>query len=137
MTTPESSRRPARRSRTRARSRSCSGGSSRGGAGDLALRKRRGAEVEPPQTLFHESTDRMAKDSQAWLIAVALIASIKLDFERHSFKPKFTKLLRFNRMQHAPKEHTLRVFRRIATLFKILSSDDRCGRRMSHQSAVL
>jgi hypothetical protein len=43
-------------------------------------------------------------------IAVALVASIEHEFEKHSFSPKFPKVLRFSQIQEATKEHTLVVF---------------------------
>jgi hypothetical protein len=43
-------------------------------------------------------------------IAVALVASIEHEFEKHSFRPKIPKLLRYSQIQKATKEHTLLMF---------------------------
>jgi hypothetical protein len=47
---------------------------------------------------------------QLALTAVALVASIEHEFEKHSFRPKLPKLLRFDQIQEATKQHTLLMF---------------------------
>jgi len=42
--------------------------------------------------------------------AVALIASVEYEFEKHSFKPKLPRLIRFDQIQTATKPHNLLVF---------------------------
>jgi hypothetical protein len=43
-------------------------------------------------------------------IAVGLVASVKIEFEKHSFRPKFPKLLRLDQIQEATKQHTFLLF---------------------------
>jgi hypothetical protein len=42
--------------------------------------------------------------------AVALVGSIENEFEKHSFRPRFPKLLSFSQFEQATKEHTLLMF---------------------------
>ena len=43
-------------------------------------------------------------------VAVGLVASVKIEYEKCSFRPKFPKLLRLDQMQEATKQHTFLLF---------------------------
>jgi hypothetical protein len=42
--------------------------------------------------------------------AVALVASIENEFQKHTFRPRLPKILRFSQIQEATKEHTFLMF---------------------------
>lgn len=58
----------------------------------------------------YPNMDHKGQFCQLGLTAVALVASIENEFEKHSLRPKFPRLLRFGQIQEATKEHTLLVF---------------------------